>query len=151
CQQPVYRLRRRSGQVEVRAQAQFNRLDAAFEMDDSRETASPVGNFVKDDEFGGPSKHVALSIDTRDCIGCEVCVARCNKGVLKMVDGKALINLRNLNQCDLDGECVDVCPTNVVTLNIQPAPPPAALTPAEARSLLNRGKNEDDHRDPAAA
>ena len=52
-----------------------------------------------------------------------------------MIDGKALIDLRQLNTCDLDGECVEVCPTKVITLNIQPAEPPAELTPAEARSL----------------
>jgi NAD-dependent dihydropyrimidine dehydrogenase PreA subunit len=37
-----------------------------------------------------------------------------------MVDGKALIDLRHLNQCDMDGTCVEVCPTDVVTLLIQP-------------------------------
>jgi ferredoxin len=47
-------------------------------------------------------------------------VAHCDKGVLKMVDGKALIDLRHLNQCDMDGTCVEVCPTDVVTLLIQP-------------------------------
>ena len=40
-----------------------------------------------------------------------------------MVDGKALIDLRNLNKCDLDGECVEVCPTDVVTLTIHGAEP----------------------------
>ena len=63
---------------------------------------------------------VTLAIDIRDCIGCEVCVAHCDKGVLKMVDGKALIDLRQLNKCDMDGECVEVCPTDVVTLRVQP-------------------------------
>jgi ferredoxin len=61
-----------------------------------------------------------LSIDTRDCIGCDVCVAHCERGVLRMIDGKALVDLRNLNQCDLDGECVDVCPTRVVRLLVEP-------------------------------
>ena len=54
---------------------------------------------------------VTVAIDVRDCIGCDVCVAHCDKGVLRMVDGKALVDLRNLNKCDLDGECVEVCPT----------------------------------------
>ena len=134
CNQPVYRLRRR-GMVEVRSQAHFNRLDADFEQDDARETASPVGHFVQDDATGKASRQATLAIDTRDCIGCEVCVARCAKGVLRMIDGKALIDLRQLNQCDLDGQCVEVCPTAVITLNIQPADPPAELTPAEAKSL----------------
>src|SRR5258707_11479213 len=133
CQQPVYRLRRR-GMVEVRSQGHFNRLDAAFEQDDARETSSPVGNFSREDA-AGVIRQATLAIDTRDCIGCEVCVARCGKGVLRMIDGKALIDLRQLNHCDLDGECVEVCPTNVVTLNVQRATPPAELTPAEARSF----------------
>jgi ferredoxin len=138
CQQPVYRLRRR-GQVEVRSQGHFNRLDADFEHDDARETASPVGNFVKEDEAGtGVAKQVTLAIDTRDCIGCEVCVARCNKGVLRMIDGKALVDLRNLNQCDLDGECVEVCPTKVVTLNIRTLEPQAKLSLAEALTLSGK-------------
>jgi oligosaccharide amylase len=142
CQQPVYRLRRR-GQVEVRSQGHFNRLDADFEQDDARETTSPIGSFTKEDETGeSVSKQVTLAIDTRDCIGCEVCVARCAKGVLRMIDGKALIDLRNLNQCDLDGECVDVCPTKVVTLNIRPIGPRIKLTPAEEKSLdEGAGKN----------
>jgi ferredoxin len=144
CQQPVYRLRRR-GVVEVRSQAYFNRLDADFERDDFRETASPVGHFTREDE-SGVCRQATLAIDTRDCIGCEVCVARCAKGVLRMVDGKALIDLRHLNDCDLDGECVEVCPTDVVTLNIQSVAPPAELTLAEARSL-----NEEPPKKPAAA
>ena len=39
-------------------------------------------------------------------------------GVLRMVDNKAMVDLRNLNQCDLDGECVSVCPTSVVSLEV---------------------------------
>ena len=143
CQQPVYRLRRR-GMVEVRSQAHFTRLDADFEQDDARETASPVGHFVQDDQSARQSRAATLAIDTRDCIGCEVCVARCAKGVLRMIDGKALIDLRQLNQCDLDGRCVEVCPTSVITLHVRPADPPAHLTPAETRSL-------GDDKKPAAA
>jgi NAD-dependent dihydropyrimidine dehydrogenase PreA subunit len=142
CNQPVFRLRRRGGTVEVKSQAQFDRLDAVFEPEESRETASTVGHFHRDNGNGacGHNGHkggarVSLSIDTRDCIGCEVCVAHCDKGVLRMIDGKAMIDLRNLNKCDLDGECVEVCPTNVVELLIQPVDPPAELTPDEKKHL----------------
>jgi ferredoxin len=69
-----------------------------------------------------------LAIDVRDCIGCDVCVAHCDKGVLKMVDGKALIDLRHLNKCDLDGECVEVCPTDVVSLLVQPVEEPVSAS-----------------------
>ena len=37
------------------------------------------------------------------------------------MDGKALVDLRHLNKCDMDGECVEVCPTDVVSLVVQPA------------------------------
>jgi ferredoxin len=128
CNHPVFRLRRR-GAVEVKSQGTFDRLDADFEVSDGREMASAVGKFTKEDPKSKQHLKVTLAIDTRDCIGCDVCVAHCQRGVLKMVDGKALIDLRQLNQCDMDGECVEVCPTDVVTLLVQPA---EALTPPPA-------------------
>ena len=82
--------------------------------------ASPVGKFNGVDFVTKQPVKATLAIDVRDCIGCEVCVAHCDKGVLKMVDGKALIDLRNLNKCDLHGECVEVCPTDVVSIKVQP-------------------------------
>ena len=144
CNQPVYRLRRR-GKVEMISQSYFGRLDAGFNTDDAGET-SPVGNFIKDDPAGGPSTRVSLAIDTRDCIGCDVCVAHCTKGVLRMVEGKANVDLRNLNDCDMDGECVDVCPTNVISLEVAPVDAPVELTPAEASKLdadLDRARPKD--------
>jgi ferredoxin len=120
CHQPVFRLRR-PGAVEVKSQATFDRYDSQFEVQESRETAAPVGKFNKQDPRSRELLKVTLSIDTRDCIGCDVCVAHCDKGVLRMVDGKALVDLRHLNKCDMDGECVEVCPTDVVSLVIQPA------------------------------
>jgi len=122
CNQPVYRLRR-TGPVEVKSQATFSQFDAAFESEDAREMASSVGNFTRQDPRTLMPLKVMLAIDTRDCIGCDVCVAHCNRGVLRMVDGKAQVDLRYLNRCDLDGECVEVCPTDVVSLLIEPAEP----------------------------
>jgi len=110
---------RRAGAVEVKSQATFDRLDAEFELAANRETASAIGKFTKEDPRSRELLKVTLAIDTRDCIGCDICVAHCERGVLKMVDGKALVDLRHLNKCDLDGECVEVCPTDVVTLTIQ--------------------------------
>jgi ferredoxin len=136
CHQPVFKMRRR-GTVEVRSQASFDRLDAEFEPDEGRETAVPVGTFVSgaDPETGEGAVEATLSIDVRDCIGCEVCVAECERGVLRMLDGKALVDLRHLNECDLDGQCVKVCPTNVVSLKVLPLEDPVELTAAEAAGL----------------
>ena len=130
CNQPVYRLRRR-GTTEVQSQAHFNRLEAEFDTDDAREITSPVGQFISMVPGPIPSlpgttaavRKITLSIDTRDCIGCDMCVAHCEQNVLRMVAGKALVDLTQLNHCDLDGACVEVCPTKVVTLKIQPAEP----------------------------
>jgi oligosaccharide amylase len=122
CHQPLFRMRR-TGPVEVRSHATFDVLDAGFELQQnaaSRETLSPLAKFTKPDARARGSVSATLSIDTRDCIGCEVCVARCDRGVLKMLDGKALIDLTQINNCDLDGECVKVCPTDVVSLAVQP-------------------------------
>ncbi len=144
CTHPVFRLRRR-GLVEVRSQAHFDNLEAEFEIEEGRETASPVGEFVKEDSSGTPTHKVTLSIDTRDCIGCDVCVAHCDKGVLRMIDGKALVDLRNLNRCDMDGRCVDVCPTNVVNLQVEALEPAAELTAAEKATLE---ADEETHKAP---
>jgi len=136
CHQPIYRMRRR-GTVEVRSQAHFDRLDAEFEPDDARETTAAVASFVTDADPAAdrPASRATLAIDLSDCIGCEVCVAHCDQGVLRMVDGKALVDLRQVNHCDLDGECVKVCPTNVVSLKVVPLEDPVELTPAEQASL----------------
>ena len=121
CNQPVFHLRR-TGPVEVKSQATFDRLEAEFELTNAaRETASAIGKFSREHPETHQPVKATLAIDVRDCIGCEVCVAHCEPGVLKMVDGKALIDLRKLNRCKLDGECVEVCPTDVVTLRVQPA------------------------------
>jgi ferredoxin len=119
CHQSIFKLRR-SGPVEVNRSATFDRLEAEFEPGSAREMSSPIGKFTKVDKKTGVMSKAVLAIDTRDCIGCDVCVAHCNQGVLKMVDGKALVDLRHLNKCDLDGECVEVCPTKVVSLTIVP-------------------------------
>src|SRR5207247_10638724 len=116
---PDYRMRRR-GPVGVRSRAHVGRRDAEFEPDDARETTAAVASFVTDADPAAdrPASRATLAIDLSDCIGCEVCVAHCDQGVLRMVDGKALVDLRQVNHCDLDGECVKVCPTNVVSLKV---------------------------------
>ncbi|HEX2973470.1 MAG TPA: glycoside hydrolase family 15 protein [Tepidisphaeraceae bacterium] len=122
CNQPIFRLRRR-GPSEVKSQAAFDHLEADFGIEVGRENVSPVGRFVRHDSQGNGSFRATVAVDIRDCIGCEICVAHCEQKVLRMVDGKALLDLRTLNQCDLKGECVEVCPTNVVSITVQPAGP----------------------------
>ncbi len=129
CHQSVFRLRRR-GAVDIKSQATFDRYEAGFEIQTGREMTNTHGSFVHTDPAGA-TKRVSLNIDVRDCIGCGICIAHCDKGVLKPVDGKALIDLRMINQCDMDGECVEVCPTNVVTLVVEDAANGVAPTQVE--------------------
>lgn len=134
CNHPIYRLRRR-GTVEVHSQATFDRNNAGFDIDESRDTAAAVGHFHREPTLTAPAQRVTLAIDTRDCIGCDVCVGHCDRDVLRMIDGKAMVDLRNLNACDLDGHCVDVCPTKVISLKVVSVEPSPELTPAEAASF----------------
>jgi glucoamylase len=120
CNQPLFHLRR-PGPVEVKSH------EAGFDHNLSRETASTIGRFAAEDPQTHQPRRVTLSIDTRDCIGCEICIAHCDKGVLRPIDGKAMIDLRVLNQCDLDAHCVEVCPTKVVSLRILPLEVPNKL------------------------
>jgi oligosaccharide amylase len=122
CNQPIFRMRR-PGPAELRSHVHFDQFEAEFELHENRDLCSSMGKFSREDPRTGRRQNVTLAIDTRDCIGCDVCVAHCAKGVLKMIDGKALIDLRQINQCDMDGECVEVCPADVVSLIVQSEPP----------------------------
>lgn len=128
CNQPIYRLRRR-GPIEVRAQAAFENLEADLGLEVGRENVSPVGRTIREDPAGQGSLRATLAIDTRDCIGCEICIAHCPEEVLKMVDGKALVDTRNMNRCDLAGQCVEVCPTNVISITLHPLEGPQIQKP----------------------
>jgi len=142
CSQPVFRLRR-PGPVEVKSQAHFDRLEAGFDAASGREMIADVGKFTAIEPHTNQIVRATLAIDTRDCIGCDVCIAHCANEVLKMVDGKAMIDLRQLNKCDLDGECVAVCPTKVVTLRVQSvgAPPGNDSTASNGNGHGANGRN----------
>jgi len=118
CEHPMYRFRRR-GTVEVKSQGSFSRLDAEVEPDEDMALLTSVGEF-NGTGVSGPVR-VRLSITAGDCIGCDVCVAHCDKGVLRMPDSKAMIDLRHLGNCDAGGQCVEVCPTHAVSLVVEPA------------------------------
>ncbi len=118
CHHPMYRFRRR-GTVEVKSQGSFSRLDAEVEPDEDRALLSSAAEFTTNDPSG--AVRVKLSIEPTGCIGCDVCVAHCDKGVLRMLDSKAMIDLRFLENCDADGRCVQVCPTHAVRLSLTPA------------------------------
>jgi ferredoxin len=106
--------------VEVASSASFDQYEAMFDPAHARETAATQGRFNATDA-DGQAVQATLSINTLDCIGCGMCIAKCRQGVLRQVDGKAMIDLGKLNDCDLNAECVRTCPTQVVKLGLIPA------------------------------
>jgi oligosaccharide amylase len=115
----IYQVKR-PGTVEVSANASFGRNNADFDASVSRETASPVGKFITTHQWSGKLVMASIKIDQNECIGCGACIAKCAEKTLLSVDGKAMINLQTVDQCDLDGECVRVCPTRAVTIHTSP-------------------------------
>lgn len=56
-------------------------------------------------------------VDEDTCIGCEVCIDRCQVSAIEMVEGKAVINRDKCLGCAL---CVSTCPTDAITLSPRP-------------------------------
>ncbi len=50
------------------------------------------------------------------CVGCGKCVEACPYNVMKLVDGKATVNLKTCTGC---GRCVQACPNDAISLEIE--------------------------------
>lgn len=101
CRQPLFHVRAATG---------------AAEPAETTPAAPPLETLVASARVGGADASGTLRIDTRDCIGCGVCVTACSREVLFSHKGKAHIDLRHVGRCDADGACVEACPTGVVRL-----------------------------------
>lgn len=62
------------------------------------------------------SAHTA-ALDENACIGCSVCVDRCQMEALRVVEGKAVLNTQRCIGCGL---CVTTCPTGALSLVRKP-------------------------------
>lgn len=56
-------------------------------------------------------------VDDEKCIGCEVCIDRCQVNAIEMVDGIAKINRDRCLGCAI---CVSTCPTEAIELFARP-------------------------------
>ena len=123
----------RAGRWRCKSQAVFDRLDAEFDSDEARETAAPSASSSRPTpRLATPARCGRRSRSTRATASAATSASpTATKGVLRMVDGKAMVDLRHLNQCDLDGECVRICPTRVISLHTEPYDPPAQEPLAE--------------------
>jgi len=56
-------------------------------------------------------------IDKDKCIGCGLCIPKCPKSIIKIIDGKATVVDEFF--CDKLGGCVALCPQQAITIKVE--------------------------------
>ncbi len=81
-------------------------------------------------------------VNGEECIGCEICLDRCQMEAINMVEDRAVIDL---NRCIGCGLCVSTCTAEALQLIKKPEDlqylPPATGAETYLRIALERGKN----------
>jgi Na+-translocating ferredoxin:NAD+ oxidoreductase subunit B len=81
-------------------------------------------------------------INTEDCVGCEICLDRCQMDAIIMVDERAIIDLKRCIGCGL---CVTSCATEALHLVKKPEEtlysPPESGAKTYMRLAIEREKN----------
>jgi NAD-dependent dihydropyrimidine dehydrogenase PreA subunit len=91
-----------------------NGMRAHNMLADEQDTA----DLVSQAHVSSNGQEATISINTRDCVGCGICVQRCKLNVLKLYDDKSHISLAYLPNCTLCRECEEAC--TVKTIRIEP-------------------------------
>ena len=60
------------------------------------------------------STRTVVHIDEEKCVGCGLCIPKCQEGALKIIDGKARLSSEAM--CDGLGKCLGSCPMDAITL-----------------------------------
>ena len=128
CGRSVFRMDR-GGRYQIRSHS-WLQAHQVSEEDEQTADLVTVGTFTDD------SRRITLSVNTRECVGCGVCLARCQPKIFEMCNDKSYISVRRLAACVLCRECETYCPIGIVHLTVEPgektasaAPGPAAATP----------------------
>jgi Na+-translocating ferredoxin:NAD+ oxidoreductase subunit B len=79
------------------------------------------------------------SLDVEACVGCGVCVDRCQMEALSMDDDHAVLNAERCIGCGL---CVGTCPSEALSLARKPEQPQVPRTVSEAMALRARARSE---------
>jgi glucoamylase len=123
CGRSVFRMDR-GGRYQIRSHS-WVEAHQVSEIDEQTPDLVTTGSFSED------GRNVTLSVNNRECIGCGVCLARCQPKIFEMCNDKAFISVRRLAACLLCRECETLCPIGVVHLNVEPVgkTAPAASDP----------------------
>ncbi|MEX1378018.1 MAG: 4Fe-4S dicluster-binding protein [Eubacteriales bacterium] len=82
-------------------------------------------------------------VDEDGCIGCEVCIERCQVNAIEIEDGKAKINRDKCLGCGL---CISTCPTEAIELKARPkeeqVEPPKDFGEWEQKRLEDRASRK---------
>jgi len=112
CGRSMFQMGRR-GRHQIRNHSWLQAHEVS-EMDEESPDLEVVGTFARD------GQKVTISVDSRDCVGCGVCLARCRANVFEMCNDKSYISLERLAHCTLCRDCETYCPLRAIHLTIEP-------------------------------
>jgi GH15 family glucan-1,4-alpha-glucosidase/ferredoxin len=113
CGRSIFRMDRR-GRHQIRSHS-WQEAHQVCETDEHTPDLVTVGTFNDD------GRKITLSVNARDCVGCGVCLARCQPKIFEMCNDKSFISVSRLASCVLCRECEANCPIRVIRLEIQAA------------------------------
>jgi oligosaccharide amylase len=113
CGRSVFRMDR-GGRHQIRSHSWLEAHEVS-EVDEQTPDLVSIGRFTDD------GRQVTLSVNTRDCIGCGMCLARCQPRIFEMCNDKSLIRVQRLAACTLCRECEVCCPVRVIRLDVDGA------------------------------
>lgn len=137
CGRSVFRMDRR-GRHQIRSHSWIQAHEVS-EADEQTPDLVAVGTFRDD------GRSVSLSVNTRECVGCGVCVARCQPKIFQMCNDKSLIDVRRLGTCTLCRECETYCPIRVIELDAgAPGADAELVEAADGQAAPARAPGESD-------
>ena len=123
CGRSVFRMDR-GGRHQIRSHS-WLQAHQVSEADEQTPDLVTVGT------FNDNGRRITLSVNTRDCVGCGVCLARCQPKIFEMCNDKSFISVRRLAACTLCRECQVYCPIGVIQVNVENARHQAGRAGAE--------------------
>ncbi len=112
CGRGIFRMDR-AGRHQIRSHSWIGAHEVS-EKDEQTPDLVAVGMFPDD------GRRVTVSVNTRDCVGCGVCVAKCRPKIFEMCNDKSYLNLQRLATCTLCRECEIHCPIRVISVTVEP-------------------------------